>query len=70
MDAGHDVMFRYAEGIIIDKGLSIANFKDTMQKLLSGILGKDITIRLRPSYFPFVEPGFEIDASCPICAGK
>jgi phenylalanyl-tRNA synthetase alpha chain len=41
-----------------------------MQKLLSGILWKNINIRLRPSYFPFVEPGFEIDAQCPICGGK
>lgn len=69
MDASHDVMFRYAEGIVVDKNLSIAQFKDTMQKLLSGILGKNIEIRLRPSYFPFVEPGFEIDAQCPICGG-
>ncbi len=70
MDASHDVMFRYAEGIVVDKNLSIAHFKDTMQKLLSGILWKNINIRLRPSYFPFVEPGFEIDAQCPICGGK
>ncbi len=70
MDASHDVMFQYAEGMVVDKNVSIAQFKDTMQKLLSGILWKSITIRLRPSYFPFVEPGFEIDASCPICGAK
>ncbi len=70
MDASHDVMFRYAEGIVIDKNLSIANFKDTMQKILSWILGKKTEIRMRPGYFPFVEPGFEIDAACPICDGK
>ncbi len=69
-DASHDVMFRYAEGLIIDKNLSIANFKDTMKKLLSGILWKELEIRMRPSYFPFVEPGFEIDAQCPLCGGK
>lgn len=69
MDASHDVMFQYAEGLVVDKGVSIAQFKDTMQKLLSGILWKNIEIRLRPSYFPFVEPGFEIDAQCPICGG-
>ncbi|MFA5747794.1 MAG: phenylalanine--tRNA ligase subunit alpha [Candidatus Absconditabacterales bacterium] len=70
MDASHDIMFQYAEGIVIDKNISIANFKDTMKKLLSAILGKKIEIRMRPSYFPFVEPGFEIDAQCPICDGK
>jgi phenylalanyl-tRNA synthetase alpha chain len=64
------VMFRYAEGIVIDKNLSIANFKDTMQKILSWILWKKTEIRMRPSYFPFVEPGFEIDAACPMCEGK
>lgn len=70
MDASHDVMFQYAEWIVVDKNVSIAQFKDTMQKLLSGILWKSIEIRLRPSYFPFVEPGFEIDAQCPICDSK
>lgn len=70
MDASHDTMFWYAEGIVIDKGLSIANFKDTMKKILSWILGKATEIRMRPSYFPFVEPGFEIDAQCTICGGK
>lgn len=70
MDASHDVMFQYAEGIVIDKNVSIAQFKDTMKKLLSWILWKNLEIRLRPSYFPFVEPGFEIDAQCPICEAK
>ena len=70
MDASHDVMFRYAEGIVIDKDVSVAQFKDTMQKILSGIFEKEVKVRLRPGYFPFVEPGFEIDAQCPICDGK
>jgi phenylalanyl-tRNA synthetase alpha chain len=70
MDASHDIMFQYAEWIVIDKNISIANFKDTMKKLLSAILWKKIEIRMRPSYFPFVEPWFEIDAQCPICDGK
>lgn len=66
-DASHDVMFRYAEGLVIDKNIGIPQFKDTIQKLLSGILWKQTKIRLRPSFFPFVDPGFEIDAQCPIC---
>ena len=70
MDASHDTMFRYAEWLVIDKNVSIANFKDTMKKILSWILWKAIEIRMRPSYFPFVEPGFEIDAQCTICGGK
>lgn len=70
MDASHDTMFWYAEWIVIDKWLSIANFKDTMKKILSWILWKKVEIRMRPSYFPFVEPGFEIDAQCTLCEGK
>ena len=71
MDSWHDVMFQYAEWLIVDKNVSIAQFKDTMKKILSGVLWKDdIKIRLRPCYFPFVEPWFEIDAACPICDGK
>ncbi len=69
-DASHDVMFRYAEWLVVDKNMSIANFKDTMKKILWWILWKKTEIRLRPSYFPFVEPGFEIDAQCTICWWK
>lgn len=66
-DASHDTTFYQLEGTYIDKGVSIAHFKDFIQKILSAIFEKEVTIRMRPGYFPFVEPGFEIDASCPIC---
>ncbi len=62
MDAHHDVMFYQLEGIVVDKGLSVAHFKDMMEKLLSALLHKKVETRMRPGYFPFVEPGFEIDA--------
>lgn len=68
-DASHDTTFYQLEGMVIDKGVSIAHFKDFIQKLLSAIFEKEVTVRMRPGYFPFVEPGFEIDASCPICGG-
>lgn len=68
-DASHDTTFYQLEGTVIDKNMSIAHFKDFIQKLLSAILETEITVRMRPGYFPFVEPGFEIDASCPICRG-
>ncbi len=61
MDASHDTMFYQMEGIVIDKGLSIAHFKDLMTKFLSALLHKNVEARMRPGYFPFVEPGFEID---------
>ena len=61
MDAHHDTMFFQLEGIVINKWLSIAHFKDMMNKLLTALLHKDVETRMRPGYFPFVEPGFEID---------
>lgn len=68
-DASHDTTFYQLEGMVIDKNMSIAHFKDFIQRLLSAILETEITVRMRPGYFPFVEPWFEIDASCPICHG-
>jgi len=62
LDATHDTMFYQLEGIYIDKNISIAHFKDMITKLLSAILHSDVEIRMRPGYFPFVEPWFEIDA--------
>lgn len=69
-DASHDTVFRQLEWMVIDKNMSIGHCKEMLTSLLSAIFGKDITIRMRPAYFPFVEPGFEIDASCPICEQK
>ncbi len=66
-DASHDTYFDQLEWVIIDKDISIANFKSTMEKFFTAIFKTQIEIRMRPAYFPFVEPGFEIDASCPIC---
>lgn len=61
MDASHDTMFYQMEGIVIDKNISIAHFKEMITKFLSALLHKDVETRMRPWYFPFVEPGFEID---------
>ncbi len=61
MDASHDTMFYQMEGIVIDKNISIAHFKEMITKFLSALLHKDVETRMRPGYFPFVEPGFEID---------
>ncbi len=67
-DATHDFMFTQAEGLLIDKNISIANLLATARTFLQAIFEKkDINIRVRPGFFPFVEPGLEIDASCPFC---
>jgi len=69
-DASHEHTFYQIEGLMIDKDISIANLVAVMKELLSGIFQRDIEVRLRPGYFPFVEPGFELDIKCLICAGK
>ena len=62
MDATHDTMFYQLEWLYIDKNISIANFKNIITTFLSAILKKEVEIRMRPAFFPFTEPGFEIDA--------
>ena len=66
-DASHDMQFYQLEGLMIDKDISIANFKKVILEFFNALFGNennDIKIRMRPSYFPFVEPGFEVDISC------
>lgn len=69
-DASHEHTFHQIEGFVVDENISIANLIYTQKTLLSKIFNKDVKVRLRPGYFPFVEPGFELDASCVICGGK
>ena len=70
LDASHENTFFQMEGMMIDKDVSIANLIYFMKTLLSEIFKKDVEVRLRPGYFPFVEPGFELDIKCPYCDGK
>ncbi|KGE23153.1 phenylalanine--tRNA ligase subunit alpha [Leptospira interrogans] len=70
VDASHEHTFYQIEGMVVGKDISAANLIDTMQVLLSRIFEKEIKTRLRPGYFPFVEPGFELDISCLVCDGK
>lgn len=69
-DASHDSTFYQVEGLLIDKDISLAHLKGVMQEFLRRLFGKDVTVRFRPGYFPFVEPGLELDFSCLICGGK
>ena len=66
-DASHDYMFMQFEGLYVDKNVSIAQLLATVKLFLTQLFDKEIKIRVRPGYFPFVEPGLEIDASCPFC---
>lgn len=69
-DATHDATFYQVEGLMIDKEISLAHLKGTMEQFLSQLFGKTVHVRFRPGYFPFVEPGLELDFACLICDGK
>lgn len=66
-DASHEHTFHQLEGLVVDKNVSVAHLIHSMKTLLRGIFRRDLEIRLRPGFFPFVEPGFELDARCPFC---
>ncbi len=69
-DASHDVQFYQIEGLMVDKNISVANFKAVAKEFFQKFFNKEIKIRTRPGFFPFVEPGLEIDISCINCKGK
>lgn len=69
-DASHEHTFHQVEGLYIDRHVSVANLIASQKTLVSEVLEQDVDIRLRPGYFPFVEPGFELDIGCLVCGGK
>jgi phenylalanyl-tRNA synthetase alpha chain len=66
-DASHEHTFHQMEGLVVGKDLSVGHLIGTMKTLLRNVFGKELEVRLRPGYFPFVEPGFELDTRCPFC---
>ena len=58
------------EGLLIDRDVSVAHLIHSMKVLINEIFKREVNVRLRPGYFPFVEPGFELDMECSVCAGK
>jgi phenylalanyl-tRNA synthetase alpha chain len=70
VDATHSPMFHQMEGLVVDEGITLADLKGTLEMFLKAFFSKDTRIRLRPSYFPFVEPGAEVDVSCIFCQGN
>ena len=69
-DATHSPMFHQVEGLVLDKNISLADLKGTLELFCKEMFGSSVKIRLRPSYFPFTEPSAEVDISCVICGGK
>ncbi len=70
LDASHENTFWQLEGMVIDKNISIGNLKYIMEQVLSEVLKTDIKVRLRPGFFPFTEPSYEMDINCTICGGE
>ena len=70
LDANHENTFFQIEGMVIDENISIENLMYVMQELLSEVFKRDLKVRLRPGFFPFTEPSYEMDMSCVICGGK
>jgi len=69
-DTSHDTTFYQVEGLLIDKEISLSHLKGVMTDFLTRLFGKPVKVRFRPGYFPFVEPGLELDFSCLLCEGK
>ena len=70
IDASHENTFHQVEGLVIDRDISIPNLIAMAKLLLNEVMGREVKLRVRPGYFPFVEPGIEIDMNCEICDGR
>lgn len=69
-DATHSHQFGQVEGLVIDKNVSLADLKGTLELFAKKMLGENTKVRFRPSFFPFTEPSVEVDVSCFKCGGK
>ena len=69
VDASHETTFHQVEGLMIDRDISIPNLIAMAQTLLTEVMQREVEVRVRPGFFPFVEPGLEIDMNCQICGG-
>jgi phenylalanyl-tRNA synthetase alpha chain len=69
-DATHETQFFQLEGLAIDKNITLAHLKETLNSLFKILFGEQVEVRFRPSFFPFVEPGVEVDISCFVCGRK
>lgn len=69
LDATHSPLFHQIEGLVVDKGITMADLKGTLEVFCKKLYGDDIQVRFRPHHFPFTEPSAELDISCPACHG-
>ena len=69
-DATHEHTFHQVEGLVVGEGIQVGHLTWTLKRFLAELFGTEPVVRLRPGYFPFVEPGFEFDMGCRFCGGK
>lgn len=69
-DASHEMVFQQLEGMMVGENISVGNLIYFMKTTLKEIFKREVEVRLRPGFFPFVEPGFELDIKCQVCSGK
>lgn len=70
MDASHSAIFHQIEGLYVDKNVTLHTLKSDLDAFMKGLLGAKAEVLFRPSYFPFVEPGVEVDVKCVFCDGN
>ncbi len=70
VDATHSPIFHQVEGLVVDKGVTMADLKGTLETALKALYGENTKVRFRPHHFPFTEPSAEVDVSCFVCGGK
>lgn len=70
IDATHSPVFHQLEGLYVDKNVSLVDLKSDLDAFMKGLFGSKAEVRFRPSFFPFVEPGVEVDVKCVFCDGK
>ncbi len=70
VDATHSPIFHQIEGLVVDKGVTMADLKGTLETALKALYGENTKVRFRPHHFPFTEPSAEVDVSCFVCGGK
>lgn len=70
VDATHSPVFHQIEGLVVDKGVTMADLKGTLETFIKALYGESAQVRFRPHHFPFTEPSAEVDATCFVCGGK
>lgn len=70
IDATHHASFNQVEGLLVDRHVTVAHLKHTLETLVTRLMGRELRTRFRPAFYPFVEPGLDLDVECVFCSGR